>query len=263
MKVLICSDWHCGHRVGLLHENNQPKISDGEPEPVQKVASIRRLLWNWFSKTVKTEAPFDKLIINGDAIDGSGEKCGGVDLITSDRNEQVEWAKNIVDFIGASDVRVVLGTPYHVGSEEDWEVTLARRINAKHCDPKGLYDLNGLIVDCVHKMSEAAGAWTKAQLMSYLGKLHDAAVTGKPAEKMTNLMIRSHIHRCVGYCNPAMNFQAWTTPALAWAPGTKYSRTMPDSLPRDIGLLVLHVESEKDWHIEPHICPIPNGERAK
>jgi hypothetical protein len=88
-RVLIMSDLHCGHRVGLTPPDWQYR-----PGVRSKWRKIQQACWNWYANEIEEAGPFDVVIVNGDAIDGRGERSGGTELLTTDRHEQVEIAGN-------------------------------------------------------------------------------------------------------------------------------------------------------------------------
>lgn len=116
-------DWHCGHVVGLT-----------PPQWWQHEKSLhgkdQRTIWNAWQSMRKNVPRPDLLIINGDAIDGRGDKSGGTEQITTDREEQCDMAEEIIKIINPKSVRMTYGTGYHTGNHEDWEHVLAKRIGA-------------------------------------------------------------------------------------------------------------------------------------
>ena len=58
-------------------------------------------MWEFYTSSVDSLRPIDILICPGDAIDGKGERSGGVELITPDRLEQVRMAAEAVAYAKA------------------------------------------------------------------------------------------------------------------------------------------------------------------
>jgi hypothetical protein len=118
-RVLAIGDTHCGHVVGLtppqwwFHRTGD-KYHD-------KYVKIQRQMWNWFVKELAPLKPIDRVIFNGDAIEGKGLRSGGTELITSDRIRQGEMFKSILEEIDCNEVAMTYGTPSHTGTDEDME----------------------------------------------------------------------------------------------------------------------------------------------
>jgi hypothetical protein len=224
------------------------------PHGTVKSALQRVILWDWFANRVKAEGPFDVAFWNGDMIDGKGEKAGGTESLTVDRQEQAEWAAEIIRFVGAKKNYMTYGTPYHGGASEDWEDAVKKNAKADKIEGEGHYNINGLVVVMKHYIGNSASpvsmatAGVKAMVIQSLWN----ALEQQPR---ANLIIRSHIHRCYYVGDPARNVAAWVTPALQGL-GSKYGVRQCDGLPVHFGFLTLTVEDQEHYAIEPHIAPL-------
>ena len=116
-RILPLGDLHCGHVAGLTPSSLNPRYDDEERNAM---SLYREGLWAWFMTHLAPYLPIDILVVNGDAIDGKGERSGGTELITTDRNEQIYMAKTIIDWVNPKEVHFVAVTPYHTGVQEDW-----------------------------------------------------------------------------------------------------------------------------------------------
>jgi len=67
-RVLFTGDWHSGHVVGLTPPEWQ--FQEVGEKYHDKYAKIQRQMWSWFAEKVALYKPIDRLIINGDAIEG-------------------------------------------------------------------------------------------------------------------------------------------------------------------------------------------------
>ncbi len=254
--ILIVSDWHCGHRVGLTAPKHWPKLPADAPRHLRKESDLRRTLWKWFIKEVRAVGAIDRVIENGDAIEGKGDKSGGTELLTSDRGEQVDMAADIFEAIGCPAIYMTFGTPYHAGKEEDWESVLAKhdKVKAKKIEGEGHYDVNGLKVAAKHYIGNSSSPVSSATAMTaaHIKQLLWAEYGQQPH---ANLIIRSHIHRCYGVSEPGLNWQGWVTPGLQGL-GSKYGIRQRDSLPVQFGFLVLRVKSKTDWWVQAVCAPL-------
>lgn len=205
-RVLVISDLHCGHVVGLTPPSAQDRAG-------KKVNLIQKELWGNFEKPVKELGKVDVLIINGDCIDGAGKKSGGTEQTTTDRLGQVELAYECIETVDADKVFMTFGTGYHTGMCEDWELVLAKLL---HLGPDKILshpqiDVNGFVFDVKHHLGSSSvphgrhTASAKERLWNLLWA--DAGVVAK-----ANVIIRSHVHYhqfCGGH-----DWLAMTTPAL-------------------------------------------------
>jgi hypothetical protein len=254
VRVLICGDIHAGHRAGLTHPDYQTTEPDSAPRYRKKYEEQRGVLWKWFDSAIKEVRPVHTLIVNGDAVDGKSERTGGTELLTRDRDEQADMAAMVIRHIGAKRVYMTFGTPFHVGCDEDWEGIVAERVGAEKIEAEGHYCIAGLHVVCRHFVGNSASpvsartAMTGAQVKQQLWHLHGQ-------QPLANLMVRSHIHRCYGINDPAMNFQGWTTPALQGL-GTKYGSRQVDGLPVHFGFLVADINGPTDWGVTAYVAPL-------
>ena len=85
-RVLVLSDFHSGHVLGLTHPSYD--YTTGHKTQTAHY-QVRRTIWNWYKENVVRLKP-DIVIVNGDCIDGKGEKSGGTELLTLDRDEQCD-----------------------------------------------------------------------------------------------------------------------------------------------------------------------------
>lgn len=254
VKVCVVADLHCGHVVGLTPPDYSAEPPGDAFAHIKKAAKQRKTLWDWFLKEVTKAGPFDALWCNGDSIEGKGLRSGATEVLTADRDIQAEMAAVCLLKIKAKEIYMTHGTPSHVGDDEDWESIVAERVQAKKIESAANYDVLGLQVAMRHHIGNTNApasrytAMANAQIKQLLWSLRGQ----QPA---ANLIIRSHVHRCVGIVEPGSNFQGWTTPALVGL-GSKYGVRRVDGLPVEFGFLVLRINSARDWCVEPHLAPL-------
>jgi len=210
VRLVIIADMHCGHRAGLTPPGYQwPE--NGATDARRKFALIQRAMWDWFVRRIDALRPIDRLIVNGDAIDGKGKKSGGTELITADRDEQCDMAQEAIEYTKAPIVHMINGTPYHVGSEEDWESVLAANIDAEHIGAHEWYEHEGIVFDCKHKVSSSIIPHGRNT-----GPNRDALWNALWAERdlqpRGDVFVRSHVHYHV-YSGDARQL-VMTTPCM-------------------------------------------------
>jgi hypothetical protein len=246
-KVAVISDLHCGHQFGVCPPKYQSKGEHG---------SIQAKFWDWLAEAAKALGRIDLLVVNGDAIDGNGERNSGIELITPDRHIQVEMAAETVRLFDAARVEVVLGTPYHTGLAEDFERVLAQQFDGKGHD-EFICDTNGLVFNFKHKVnvsrnwsSQASGV-LREQLLNMLTSIL------KKGEVKADIVVRSHAHLFVNAVN--IGGAVFVTPSLQL--DSAYGRRQCSGRP-DVGFLSFDIGSKEDWKWELHYLSTPLVERS-
>jgi hypothetical protein len=248
-RILILSDLHAGHAVGMTPPAFNPSYDD----PLLRIDSeYRSMLYEWVMGEIRNLGKIDITVHNGDAIEGKGHRSGGTEIIEPDRTEQVEMAKTFLEAINTKEIRLTYGTPYHVGDGEDWEDALARQLGCPL--PKAVLniEINGLCFNFKHKVggSQIPHGRLTAQLRDKLwntlwaarGEFPDAAV-----------QVRSHNHYFV--FGGTYDDLVIGTPALQGY-GSKFgSRIMSGTV--DFGFIHADVDSKGRLSWEPHILRMP------
>ena len=213
-RIVVISDLHCGNRAGLTPPDWQYKngaASDG----MEKWGVIQRAVWGYYSDTLAKLRPIDLLVVNGDAIDGKGEKSGGMELLTADRREQVEMAAQCIRLAKARKVLIIRGTTYHVGKEEDWESVLADQVGAAHCGIHEWVESGGVVMDFKHRVSSSIIPHGRNTLVNR-SALWNTLWAERGLQPRADILIRSHVHYHV-YGGDGRRL-VLTTPALqAWS----------------------------------------------
>ena len=210
--IVALGDMHCGHEVGLLTPG---WFRDSKDFP--HLNAIEDEMYCRYKAFTKKYHKPDVLFVNGDSIEGKGEKSGGCELVTSDRNEQVNIAVKLIQMWNAKRVILTYGTGYHVGNEEDFEKNVAKELG---CEIHSHFqaELDGVIFDVKHHcggsgMPHTKGTpLTKEMLFNLLWK------EAGQCEK-ADIILRSHVHNY--FHTDSIGWDAFTLPALQ-APGSKY-----------------------------------------
>jgi len=251
-RMVVIADQHAGHRVGLTPPDFQWKIPTSAEHIWQKVARIQRECWRWYAKKVREIRPVDILVVNGDCIDGRGEKSGGVELITGDRSEQCDIALRGIEVWGAKHVIIVRGTPYHTGDKEDWESVLAGRARAKKVGDHEWLDMNGVVFDFKHYIGRSSipHGQTTPQTRDWLWNALWADAGYQPR---ADWIIRSHVHysREANGWRGDREWHALTTPALQ-AMGTRFGARMCSNLV-DYGFMHWDIDAKGEVECQKHV----------
>lgn len=244
-RIFVGSDSHCGHRAGLTPPEYQSRSGFGRWEQTQD------MLWDFWGDKLSKWKPFDVAILNGDLVDGKGFRSGGSELITADRFIQAEIAYKAFREVGAPVVRIVFGTPYHSGMEEDFEIKccdefLKHDIDCK-AEGKGFYNINGREFNVKHKVN---GSTVHHGRATPIMKEVDANLfwADEDIEPRSNIVIRSHVHKSL---YNEQDFRVGIiTPALT-ALGDKYGSRQCSGVV-EFGFYVIDVPDDIQEQMECH-----------
>jgi len=249
-RLLVVSDFHCGHRVGLT----PPKWQAGYPD---KYTELRRRYWEFYASTVESLKPIDMMVVNGDAVGGKGASSGGTDYITVDRVAQIAMAMECIKFAEPAGLVIILGTPFHTGKDEDWEEELFNRccdsmtLNVAKLGEEEDVIVNGLVVNCKHFIgsSQVPHGRHTAIARDRLWNLIWAEHEQRPK---AHVLIRSHVH----YFSIAggSNWIGFATPALQGL-GCKFGARKPSGIV-DFGLMHFDIEGPHKFSYEKHELPL-------
>lgn len=243
-RVGIISDLHCGHLAGLTPPEYQIELTKDDPRR-NKLALIQRELWDEFYRIVKANQPYDILIINGDCIEGKGERSGGTELISSDRKVQTDIAAQIIQTINAPINRMTYGTNSHTGKDEDWEDIVADKVGAKIGSHEWL-DINGLIFDIKHRVSSSViphGRLTALAREVLWNRLWHI----RGLQPLADVLIRSHVHYYEEIVHDGC--RAVTTPSLQGM-GSKFGARMCSGTV-DFGVITADVYKDRHYTWSP------------
>jgi hypothetical protein len=246
-RILTIADTHCGHKVGLTPPAWQNREDQNDPHDA-KLLRLRRACWDFYENTIRREGPFDAVLFNGDAIDGKGERSGGTELITSDRNKQVEIAVACIKAALGAKTKLVMtyGTPYHTGQGEDYERNIADKLGCKIGSHEWVR-VEGVTFDLKHKVGSSQvphGRHTAAAR----DRLWNTLWAERGEQPRAQVIIRSHVHYH-GWAGDHRGV-AMTLPALQ-AAGTKYGARQCSGIV-DFGLVTWTI-NERSWAWQSHI----------
>jgi len=238
--ILVLSDFHSGHLVGLTPPAVNPRYDN---DKLNALSDYRGMLYNWFKKEVGKLRRIDLCVLNGDAVDGDGKKSGGTEQITTDPQEQAEWAIDILKGLGAKQYLMTYGTPYHTGIVHDHEDIIARRIG---CDIGATQDIEvgGRIFNFKHKVGGSGIPHGRATAL-LRDKFWNTLWADRGEYPSANIVVRSHVH----YHQYAgtHDFLALSTPALQGY-GSKFgSRQVSGTV--DYGFVIFQIArgGEMTW----------------
>lgn len=248
-RMLILSDMHSGHAVGMTHPDFNPVYAD----PLYGLDSqYRSMLYNWTMDEIRKLGKIDITVHNGDAIDGKGWRSGGTELVEADRNKQVKMASRFLGAVDTKEIRLTYGTAYHTGDGEDYEDVLARDLGCPAPQAVLNLDINGLVFNFKHKVggSQIPHGRLTAQLRD---KMWNAIWAGRGEFPLAHVQVRSHNH----YFAYGGEYESLViaTPALQGY-GSKYgSRICSGTV--DFGFIHADIDEKGRLSWEPHILRMP------
>ncbi len=246
-RVVVISDLHCGHRVGLTPPEFQSKVSGGSRQRIsQKFYKVQVALWDAYVEMIKNLGKIDILIVNGDCIDGRGERSGSTELLYVDRNIQVQMAVDCINYAKANNILMTRGTDYHTGSSESFEDIIAEKVNAKKIEDHAWYDIDGVVFDVKHFIGSSgiphgrSTAIKKAQMWNLIWAERNEQPRGNPGKIIA---IRSHAHY-FDYSGNA-DYLAIITPALQGM-GSKFGAKICEGTV-DFGLIYFDIQKNGNY----------------
>jgi len=241
-RILSLSDLHCGNVSGLTPDRFNPDSEVGH-----KMHLYRAALYRWVTQEIDKLRPIDICVVNGDTIDGKGEKTGGLEQFTVDRTTQIEMAVEFCKWVNAKEYCFTYGTAYHVGHEDDWENRVASDFNTR---PESIIELSphGLTMKWRHHSGGAAQFQNRAGALSRQ-QLNDILWSVLGEEERADILVYSHVHHFDVVINRFGT--VFATPALQGLGGSQLgTRRMGGII--DFGFLHFDVRSKEDWSWKLH-----------
>ena len=252
----LCGDFHCGAPTGLT------------PDPRNK---IQEVLLDRYKDALKWLGPVDKVLVNGDLIDGRDPKSRDYDV--EDMLDQAEQAARLIVMQKPKDeVLITMGTRYHETLEAQgfhkhvekcvryWSLKeLGREIPVTFRRKLKTTINKWFLMEARHfqRSSSVFQGRSTASLRSMMWNVVNAAYNGG---KWPDLLVFSHVH----YWTRAEN--AWATAVTLpcfQALGGAFGDEVCDGHV-DVGLARLTVGATKEtgWHLERKLYPASAGTRT-
>lgn len=237
-KIAFISDLHCGHRAGLTPIGWQKEDHQKE-------------CFEYYKTMVRNIGKIDLLIVNGDAIDGRGDRSGGTEQNEMSMLEQCDMATKCIQLWNTKKIVMTYGTPYHVGKDEDYEGLIANRLGAE-IESHAFIKVEDCVIDAKHKIGGSSVPHGRA---TGLGKekLWNMYWEEIKCQPKANVFVRGHVH--YHHYTGDLNYTAMTLPALQIA-STKYGGRQCSGTV-DWGMISAEIRDNRfTW--TPHIVNIVN-----
>lgn len=240
-RILVLSDLHAGHQAGLTPPGYQNEKWLKMGTKAAHLYQVQRQCWDFFEHNVRKHGPYNVVVINGDAIDGRGERSGGVELITTDREQQCEMAVIAVRKALSKHTKVYMtyGTDYHTGQSEDFENIIANSLGAEAIQATLQLTIEGIVFDFRHHVGSSASPFGRATAVAK-EQVWNVLKAARKEAAQAHIVVRSHVHYFAYSGN--RDALALTTPALQ-APGTRYGERRCSGTV-DFGFVVFDVDKE-------------------
>jgi len=253
--ILALADAHCGHLVGLTPPRWQLKTIARTKTKRNKYYKVQKSLWKAFDNIVQSLPMLDGLIINGDMIDGKGQKSGGAELITSLMQEQADMACDVIDHITLNKCRKgykifgTFGTPYHTSPFGDqWENYIASKCQFDSIGAHEWIDVEGVIFDFKHHLGSSSVPHGRHTAAAKAGLWNDLwAIEGM--QPKANIILRSHVHY-FSYCGNRRRL-CMTLPALQGM-GSRFGALRCEGLV-DFGMVLFEIKSKNEYNFYPFV----------
>jgi hypothetical protein len=247
ISILLEGDFHCGNLLGLGHPDHWPKDK-------QKAAVA---LWDARSAVLKQIGKVDIHILGGDLVDGPGKK-ETVGLLTTDVNEQCDWAEEAIREVKADHRYFVYGTPYHVvtggGRAED---AIAKSFGVKPRETWRIGPLHGVHLMDRHVVGRSDipyGQGTQLWKEWVRDQLHAAVDEHTPA----HIHIRHHVHYFFEVRNAygrVISCPTWELPLIDGYGGSPYPWTLR-TMYYDVGCILIEIDRTGEVFIRPQLMKI-------
>ena len=276
-SVLFLGDLHCGSAYALCSKN--PTIGDtgGEWKPNRLQTKLYDI-WTWMKDSL-TQKPY-AVILNGDLIDGANAKQIGQQSWTTDINDQIKDAYNLISEFKPKHFLMTRGSGYHVQKDAtSHEEILANMLN---CTPysgyfrssekvqdydnsrnritRTDYYLNFSIYGKVFSVTHHIGfnRWFAYRTTALAREMADMEFLRgrywKP-EDMPSVIVRNHVHYFV-YVRFATQ-HGFTSPAFKMPDAHLFRGGLGGTAP-SIGGVECIVDSDGKITVEPHIVSNDN-----
>lgn len=240
LTIMALADLHVGSIFCGVYPPDWQAVPHGFPGGplLEKAQAEAYETFRGYTSSVKP----DILLINGDVIDGCGERAGGLEMVYPDRQKQVECAVKVIKEIGAREIYMTRGTPYHVGQAEDWENTIARDVKADAIADVLQVDFRGVVFHLRHHVGTSGipqgGGNTLGREINWQ-KIRAA----EGDEARADILCFAHVHKHKAYAEDGV--LAMTLPGLQLRGGKYPARRL--SSRTDFGVVVFEIESRDAW----------------
>lgn len=181
-KILVISDTHSGHLMGLTHPDYPNE---------KEIAAIMSPLWKWWMKTKQKE--YDVLLHLGDCIEGDDKKDAGF-LRLPDISKQQENCVKILKSANAKKHIFVYGTPYHSSSGNiDYEKDIAEEMGDKNISWCRKVNIDGVKFNLSHTIGKTSTP-VGGDIMLRKALIWNRLLSEVDGDDKADVILRGHVH---------------------------------------------------------------------
>jgi len=241
-RIIFMGDQHGGHVVGLT----PPRWQKASGALAEKTLLVRKETWKWYTRRMKALQPIWGVVVNGDCVDGRGERSGSTELLSTNRFDQCEIAIAGIAQTQAKVRMVTRGTAYHTGNAEDFEDIIADKLDAKIADHLWP-EINGVVFDVKYHIGGTSVPYGRATAISK-DQLWNKLWAAEGEQPLADVLIRSHVH-WHEFSGDTTNLRM-TLPSLQAAETKFGARRCSGTI--DYGFVVFDInhKGEYSWHAE-------------
>ena len=250
IKILLTGDWHCGDKAGLT----PPSHVHGDH------GELQAQLWNWFTRVISENGPYDMVLFTGDMVEGQNGK-NTIELFEPDTYKQAEIAAECASVIDCKpeSMYCVYGTPFHTAGTYSFEKVFTELIGIDK--PETIQRikigdmLNLNVRHTVGRSSIPYGSGTPA-LKELTFEMLNAELQD---DDSADVCIRGHVH--MSSYHQIRDKAVITVPCLKYPKGI-YGRGLIEGY-YDMGIGVLEVYGKKDYRYRPIHIPLVNSSKRE
>ena len=230
MKILICNDLHCGHKLGLTPPSAWREDLRFQQEP----------LYEFWASMLEKHGPFDAAIINGDMVDGEG-KNDTIGHLETNTQKQAEMTAELISMIPCPRDRIALtyGTPFHTAGTYSYEDTVAKELGILPPVDTFFGIIDGVRIRARHQIGRSNipyGQGTPA-LKELVREAMEALLEG---DERADVVFGAHVHYAFDATLSDLGTVA-IVPCLQM-PGSVFGRKMASSY-YDVGFGILETDN--------------------
>jgi hypothetical protein len=244
IRILVESDPHCGHILGLTPPDWWQK----------KTLSLSKPVWEWRAGELRKIGPVDIHIVLGDLTDGPGIK-ETLGLLTTDVEEQAEMAAVGLGIVRAKHRYLCYGTPLHTVSTLSHENLVATALGCEIHETWRL-KLGGVRFNFRHVVGRSDvpyGQGTQVAKEIVRDELQALAESYEPAD----VFGRGHAHYWYRVDTPSKT--AFICPTLELPnpdkDGNIYTRKLR-TMYYDVGFVLIEIDKTGEVFIRPRLMPM-------
>lgn len=246
-RILILSDTHCGHPLGITPPRLWVK---------DEYSALQKITYEWLERELDGEIVqgIDMALLNGDLIQGAPHN-DTLELITTNFKKQAEIFLEVGELLGLQrikKIRATYGTPAHVTKGFDAEDIVTEGFSIPRPSDTYRFTSNTLQVAARHHGRSSTTPYGQGtQLWKEWVREQLNAVIMETATDAADLIIRSHVHYFL-FMEMAKGY-ALSTPCLQ-LPGSIFGRRMMPAY-YDVGFVVLEIDEHGVPTVVKHIMP--------